>query len=449
LWIFKSLFFAFQWSLVFVIRHNNNQPCVLSSSLRTSSGMRKRPRYFELQFTTSDKAYRKLRKLSKPTVDEAVHCKVANVVSTVQLIAPSLVREKKASLTNKGKPFVSFDLRSVANHVPTSKYNKKEFAACIPRICGNTTALVFSNGNVVVVSGSTEMNSLFTSHMYRLFIEEVPMLAINSEGQVITQTFRGRLLFHGWKVQNIVASASMGTSIDLDKLSSELKGLCVYQPELFPGLMMRMQASHPDTNEKKKIQCLLFHTGKVLVIGSQDVRITNNVTFLLRKFIRKKYKQTIGERITSTQDRLSDIFNDDNHLRLLQAEHKLLYEYKETNKKSHRDMFREKARKLEEERKLQQEIRNEKIKVKEVMSDKQLITKSTQRKLIDQIETLNLSNLMIATILGQVENVMIWIRTGADIQRKDTLGHTAFYYASTIESPKHKEIKDILDKYSH
>ena len=56
--------------------------------------MRKRSRPFSLQFSAAEKAYQKLRKLSTPTVDEAVHCKVANVVwcsqSNPTIIVPNV-----------------------------------------------------------------------------------------------------------------------------------------------------------------------------------------------------------------------------------------------------------------------------------------------------------------------------------------------------------------------
>jgi len=67
------------------------------------------------------------------------------------------------------------------------------------------------------------------------------------------------------KIQNIVASASLGGMIDLEKSAYSL-GKTMYEPEQFPGLIYRM--SEP------KVVILLFASGKLVCTGAkreQDV----------------------------------------------------------------------------------------------------------------------------------------------------------------------------------
>jgi len=67
------------------------------------------------------------------------------------------------------------------------------------------------------------------------------------------------------KIQNIVASASLGGMIDLEKAASTLEKT-MYEPEQFPGLIYRM--SEP------KVVILLFASGKLVCTGAkreQDV----------------------------------------------------------------------------------------------------------------------------------------------------------------------------------
>jgi transcription initiation factor TFIID TATA-box-binding protein len=67
------------------------------------------------------------------------------------------------------------------------------------------------------------------------------------------------------KIQNIVASASLGGMIDLEKAAFTLERT-MYEPEQFPGLIYRM--SEP------KVVILLFASGKLVCTGAkkeQDV----------------------------------------------------------------------------------------------------------------------------------------------------------------------------------
>jgi transcription initiation factor TFIID TATA-box-binding protein len=67
------------------------------------------------------------------------------------------------------------------------------------------------------------------------------------------------------KVQNIVASASLGGMIDLEKATYTL-GKTMYEPEQFPGLIYRM--------DEPKVVILLFASGKLVCTGAkkeQDV----------------------------------------------------------------------------------------------------------------------------------------------------------------------------------
>ena len=67
------------------------------------------------------------------------------------------------------------------------------------------------------------------------------------------------------KIQNIVASASLGGMIDLEKAAFTLERT-MYEPEQFPGLIYRMA--------EPKVVILLFASGKLVCTGAkkeQDV----------------------------------------------------------------------------------------------------------------------------------------------------------------------------------
>ena len=62
------------------------------------------------------------------------------------------------------------------------------------------------------------------------------------------------------KIQNIVASANLSGTIDLEKSAFTL-GKTMYEPEQFPGLIYRM--------EDPKVVILLFASGKLVCTGAK------------------------------------------------------------------------------------------------------------------------------------------------------------------------------------
>ena len=81
-----------------------------------------------------------------------------------------------------------------------------------------------------------------------------------------------------YKIENVVASAFLGSQLDLQELAISLEG-ADFEPERFPGLIYRMK--------EPKTATLLFHSGKVVCTGaksSDQVRLAmGNLTAQLRK----------------------------------------------------------------------------------------------------------------------------------------------------------------------
>ena len=65
-----------------------------------------------------------------------------------------------------------------------------------------------------------------------------------------------------FRIENIVASASLGGALDLPAILRKLQG-AEYEPERFPGLIYRLR--------EPKTTVLLFQTGKVLCTGSRSL----------------------------------------------------------------------------------------------------------------------------------------------------------------------------------
>jgi transcription initiation factor TFIID TATA-box-binding protein len=65
------------------------------------------------------------------------------------------------------------------------------------------------------------------------------------------------------KIENAVASASLGVPVKLEKMVSNLEGV-EYEPEQFPGLVYRI--------DDPRVTFLLFGSGKIICTGSRSIQ---------------------------------------------------------------------------------------------------------------------------------------------------------------------------------
>jgi len=113
-----------------------------------------------------------------------------------------------------------------------------------------TATLIFNSGKMVCTGAKSEKE------------------ARRAVMKVIKELKKGGIIIIGkpeLKIQNIVASASLGGMIDLEKAAYSL-GKTMYEPEQFPGLIYRM--------DEPKVVILLFASGKLVCTGAkkeQDV----------------------------------------------------------------------------------------------------------------------------------------------------------------------------------
>lgn len=78
------------------------------------------------------------------------------------------------------------------------------------------------------------------------------------------------------KIQNIVVSASLGTSIDLNYISQEIG--CRYDPAKFPGAIYKIT--------DPKCSMLIFRTGKVICSGTTSHKFAKKAVGILVKALR-------------------------------------------------------------------------------------------------------------------------------------------------------------------
>ena len=159
----------------------------------------------------------------------------------------------------------NLDLEVVSRVLPTGKYNPDEFPGVIYQLKNPKAAgLIFSSGKIVCAGAKSERQAK------RALNKIVDELKINGVVIIGKPTI---------KVQNVVASVDVGGMIDLEKAACTLERT-VYDPEQFPGLILRM--------EEPSITFLLFSKGKIVCAGAKSEKDLHKGLEELEKILSEK-----------------------------------------------------------------------------------------------------------------------------------------------------------------
>ncbi len=102
-----------------------------------------------------------------------------------------------------------------------------------------------------------------------------------------------------FKIENVVASTSLGEELDLQAIARVLGG-AEYEPEQFPGLIYRLK--------EPKTAILLFRSGKVVCTGAKSLEYVKTAIDLVAKQIAsagisiKKNPEIVVQNIVATSD---------------------------------------------------------------------------------------------------------------------------------------------------
>lgn len=163
-----------------------------------------------------------------PRTDTEVSIKVVNIV-----VSSSLEHD--------------IPLEKMAAMLPNTEYNPEQFPGLVLRIKEpKTTALIFSSGKIVC-TGARTMEKVRQSIVK--IIEALDKINIKI-------TIKPEI-----KVQNIVASGTVGMDLNLNTLAMKLENT-EYEPEQFPGLVYKLAEA--------KATFLLFSNGKVVCTGTKS-----------------------------------------------------------------------------------------------------------------------------------------------------------------------------------
>lgn len=141
------------------------------------------------------------------------------------------------------------DLNIIARKYTDVEYNPERFPGLVMRIQNpKATILVFSTGKMVVTGlrDASEAERVVNEVIKRIAKCKIKI----GNPQII--------------IQNIVASGDLKCSIDLN-LAAVVMEYSMYEPEVFPGLIYRMQ--------DPKTVFLIFSTGRIVCTGGKTKEI--------------------------------------------------------------------------------------------------------------------------------------------------------------------------------
>jgi transcription initiation factor TFIID TATA-box-binding protein len=178
--------------------------------------------------------------------------KVKAVISIENVVASATLNQK-------------VDLNAVVKSYPGVEYRPEQFPGLVFRLKRPKTAtLIFNSGKMVCTGAKSEKE------------------AKRAVMKVIRELKKGGIVIISkpeLKIQNIVASASLGGMIDLEKAAYTL-GKTMYEPEQFPGLIYRM--------DNPKVVILLFASGKLVCTGAKREQDVYDAVHKLHEMLEEK-----------------------------------------------------------------------------------------------------------------------------------------------------------------
>jgi transcription initiation factor TFIID TATA-box-binding protein len=158
------------------------------------------------------------------------------------------------------------DLSSVVKAFPSVEYRPQQFPGLVFRLKKPKTAtLIFGSGKMVCPGAKSERQA---KRAVRKVVRE-----LKNNGIVIRRK-------PTIKVVNMVASASFGVRIELEKAVYRL-GRTMFEPEQFPGLIYRM--------DEPKVVILVFASGKIVCTGAKrEEEVYESVSKLRDQLVREE-----------------------------------------------------------------------------------------------------------------------------------------------------------------
>jgi len=139
------------------------------------------------------------------------------------------------------------DLKKICTRCRNAEYNPRRFNAVIMRIQDpKATAIIWESGTLCVNGTSSEALNHKASRKFCKILQE---LGFNAK-------------FRNYKTCNVLGKIDLRVPINLEELSLKHKDIASYEPELFPGVIMRLN--------DPKVTVFIFVSGNLVFTGARS-----------------------------------------------------------------------------------------------------------------------------------------------------------------------------------
>lgn len=151
--------------------------------------------------------------------------------------------------------FVStpLSLATLAPELRNARYAASRMNAIIVRVPG-ATAMLFASGTVTLTGSKSQTGAL---------------QAANAVAAEVARVLLTRVGVRNFSVRNIVCSWSVGFRVRLEGVASDCYMDANYEPELFPGLRLKMSVQ--TRSGESKLTAQIFSSGKVVFLGAKSL----------------------------------------------------------------------------------------------------------------------------------------------------------------------------------
>ncbi len=154
------------------------------------------------------------------------------------------------------------DLGSIVKAFPLTEYRPRLFPGLVFKLDKPKTAtLLFASGKMICTGAKSE----------QLAREAVLKVVKELREQGIEVDIKPEI-----RIQNIVASGSLGGSVDFEGIMRFLDKT-MYEPDQFPGLVYRM--------EEPKVVLLIFSNGRIVCTGAKQENEVYDAVSRLRRIL--------------------------------------------------------------------------------------------------------------------------------------------------------------------
>jgi transcription initiation factor TFIID TATA-box-binding protein len=211
----------------------------------------------------------KKKKKKKQQID------LASLDIETKLVIPPFKLQNVVSTFSLGVS--GLNLKYIALKYAFAEFNPQTFAAATLRCrYPRTTALAFASGNMVCTGGRSELESRYAARKYVRIFQQVGI----------------PVCFSNFKIQNIVASASIGFTLKLQAIADDYGPYVTYEADLFPGLIFR--------SINPKLVFLCFRSGKIVITGAKNKEQIHQTYNSLYCNILIKYRDTENSTVSSS-----------------------------------------------------------------------------------------------------------------------------------------------------